>query len=401
MPCLPVPIGNFREKLTRERAIILARISKATPMLIDHIKRFVPREYVVVRGLATEQGQAVIRICGTLIFAAYMMVAPGSPKNSALFSIALEILAVQAVFAVIVLYSVFRWVAHSPVRLGMTVAIDQIILGILLLRTGELGAPLGVIPVALIFGSAIRYGRLYGLGSWLTAMAFLVLSTFDAFKTPGQADVSSSVAIAITILPIYLFRLIDPVAVAGRIDYLTRLKNRQVFDELNKELCIRAAGSKLGGAVVILDLDGFKQINDKQGHHAGDEILILVAQWMFLELLPFGTPCRTGGDEFGLVIHDLKNDVALENALRRVLVHLTEAGHAFNSPLGASIGIYYVDAGASLTPRYTNTAADSLMFQAKTLGKGTIQTSKGRTFSDKGKVQTDDDPLPRRQIVTL
>lgn len=370
-------------------------------MLIDHIKRFVPREYVVVRGLATEQGQAVIRICGTLIFAAYMMVAAGTFKNSAAFSTALEILSVQAVFAVIVLHSVFKRVAHSTGRLGITVAVDQIILGILLLRTGELGAPLAVIPVALIFGSGIRYGRLYGLCSWSIAMSFLVLSTFDAFKRPGQADVPSSVAIAITFLPIYLFRLTDPVAVAGRIDYLTRLKNRQVFDELNKKLCLRAAGSKLGGAVVIFDLDGFKQINDKQGHDAGDKILILVAQWLYLELLPFGTPCRTGGDEFGLVVHDLKDAVALENALRRLLVHLTDAGNAFNSPLGASIGVYYVDAGASVTPHYTNSAADSLMFRAKKLGKGTIQTSKGRNFSDKGEVQTEDEPLPRRWIVAL
>ena len=89
----------------------------------------------------------------------------------------------------------------------------------------------------------------------------------------------------------------------ARTDELTGLPNRRSFTEMIEESIERAAlvGSPL--AILMIDLDGFKVVNDTLGHHTGDELLRMVAQRFSGTLAPGDVLARLGGDEFGVVVH--------------------------------------------------------------------------------------------------
>jgi diguanylate cyclase (GGDEF)-like protein len=86
----------------------------------------------------------------------------------------------------------------------------------------------------------------------------------------------------------------------ARTDQLTGLANRRVFDETLSRLTTREAGGEL--CVSLLDLDHFKEFNDRNGHPAGDALLREAARVWQLELRPGDVLCRLGGEEFGLLL---------------------------------------------------------------------------------------------------
>jgi diguanylate cyclase (GGDEF)-like protein len=179
-----------------------------------------------------------------------------------------------------------------------------------------------------------------------------------------------------------------------RTDSLTGLRNRISFDELIDEACNSAVTAKRDSAVILLDLDGFKQINDVQGHDGGDLVLKHVAYWLSVELSQYGTAARFGGDEFAVIANSMQSRAELEAALERFLERTAEVGRLFDRPLGASIGVYYLDAGVATTSRFAFKAADQLMYRAKTLGKNQYVTSTNRAFSKIGELVEPSLPLP-------
>lgn len=149
-------------------------------------------------------------------------------------------------------------------------------------------------------------------------------------------------------------------------DPLTGLPNRRAFFRLAAALLTDAAGKPL--VAIVLDLDGFKQVNDRYGHAAGDQVLISVAQ----RLTAFAGDnlvARLGGDEFaGLLASPTVDRRWLEHASRR----LYEAVAA-PIPLGtrtvrvtASVGLAPVYGPAQLTDALCR--ADAAMYQAKSVG---------------------------------
>jgi diguanylate cyclase (GGDEF)-like protein len=104
----------------------------------------------------------------------------------------------------------------------------------------------------------------------------------------------------------------------AHIDSLTNLNNRlgliTFFDNLNT----KAYDQNKILAVAMLDLDNFKMINDIHGHAAGDELLILLAQRLQLNLKKTDYIARLGGDEFLIVFTDLSNKIELDNILTRL-----------------------------------------------------------------------------------
>ena len=101
---------------------------------------------------------------------------------------------------------------------------------------------------------------------------------------------------------------------------------------------------------------------------------------MSVELGKFGVPARFGGDEFAVVIEDLKSRVELETALSAFLKRTGEVGKLFESPLGASIGVFYIEPAAAMSSRSAFKAADQLMYKAKQLGKNQFVTSASNLF---------------------
>jgi diguanylate cyclase (GGDEF)-like protein/PAS domain S-box-containing protein len=153
-------------------------------------------------------------------------------------------------------------------------------------------------------------------------------------------------------------------------DALTELPNRRLFlDRLGQAL---AAAGRKGRRVALLfiDLDGFKQVNDRHGHEVGDALLRQVAARMATSLRAEDTVARLGGDEFGALLIDVQQ---VEDAVvvAHKLLAATEGAPAalgIASELGASIGVALFpddgdDADALLR------AADDAMYRVKSAGK--------------------------------
>ena len=157
-------------------------------------------------------------------------------------------------------------------------------------------------------------------------------------------------------------------------DPLTGLQNRRCFHEKLKAAIAETAEGQSGFALVYLDLDGFKQVNDSLGHEAGDQVLRLTAG-RILDCAAHPTDCfRMGGDEFTLLIDNSATPVsrAREIAgclLREISQPMQIAGQT--TAVGASIGIALFPADGR-DEEGILTAADHRMYAAKRGGRNRI-----------------------------
>lgn len=168
-------------------------------------------------------------------------------------------------------------------------------------------------------------------------------------------------------------------------DMLTGLPNRRLFiDRLEQALAhARRFGGRVG--MLFIDLDGFKSINDRFGHQAGDEALVLIANRIKLLLREVDSAARLGGDEFGIVLPDvaLLEDVKLvgEKVLHEVRQPFIM--RAVSCALGASIGIAaYPDHGETADELISR--ADKAMYQVKKNGKGGVDIYRRRVSAKGG-----------------
>lgn len=118
-------------------------------------------------------------------------------------------------------------------------------------------------------------------------------------------------------------------------DPLTGLHNRRAFEQRLAEELSRARRTKRGFTVLVVDLDDFKLINDSRGHQTGDLVLCAVATALTSTFREHDVVCRTGGDEFMVILPDA-NRVDLGSALARLERRLAIADDGF--PVLASIG---------------------------------------------------------------
>ncbi|MHB1604920.1 MAG: EAL domain-containing protein [Leptospirales bacterium] len=107
-------------------------------------------------------------------------------------------------------------------------------------------------------------------------------------------------------------------------DPLTGLFNRRVFKDRIEQALLRSGRSQERIAVGILDLDGFKGVNDRLGHPKGDELLILVARRLEGVLRKTDTLARLGGDEFGLLLMNLNEDGSTQDLFNKIVNSLLD-----------------------------------------------------------------------------
>ena len=154
-------------------------------------------------------------------------------------------------------------------------------------------------------------------------------------------------------------------------DSLTGLPNRALFTDRVQHALERATRDPNSSlAVIFLDLDDFKNINDSLGHGAGDELLVGVAGRLGQTLRPVDTAARLGGDEFGVLLEDTTTE-APQLVANRLLEALEQpfALHGKQVHVRASIGIAINTSPAS-TPEDLLRNADLAMYMAKQRGKG-------------------------------
>jgi diguanylate cyclase (GGDEF)-like protein len=159
----------------------------------------------------------------------------------------------------------------------------------------------------------------------------------------------------------------------ARYDELTALPNRVNFrDEMERLLAISHSAARLS-ALLFIDLDQFKQVNDTLGHPCGDELLCAVADRLREMLRPEDFVARFGGDEFVVFQQNIKSEDDAAGLARRIVDRLSERYQIDNHlvEIGASIGIAMTaPPGISADTLMKN--ADMALYRAKADGRGTF-----------------------------
>jgi len=157
-------------------------------------------------------------------------------------------------------------------------------------------------------------------------------------------------------------------------DFLTGLPNRAYFSEILAHSIALSGRSHSKLAVMFLDLDGFKKINDTLGHEAGDLLLQGVAQRLGETVRQSDVVARIGGDEFILLLENIASPENAASVAKKIIANLATPFDLNGTPgrVGASIGI-------ALYPQHGESAeellrrADEAMYQSKQSGKNTYR----------------------------
>jgi diguanylate cyclase (GGDEF)-like protein len=163
-------------------------------------------------------------------------------------------------------------------------------------------------------------------------------------------------------------RLTEDMTHLARHDLLTNLPNRGLLlDRVEHALQMsRRRGTRI--ALLFIDLDGFKPVNDRFGHAAGDAVLVDVAQRLRECVRQSDTVARLGGDEFAILLEDV-HPPEVSTACDRALAALSRGAHVAGHQLSlsASIGVAFGDSSETAESMLRN--ADLAMYEAKSRGK--------------------------------
>ena len=164
-------------------------------------------------------------------------------------------------------------------------------------------------------------------------------------------------------------------------DPLTGLLNRRAFERSLEEHLARGARYGHAGAVLVVDLDDFKEVNDTLGHSAGDELIVRVAGALATRLRDSDTLARLGGDEFAILTPT--GDRTEAEQLADSLLEVVRRERAARGPGGrerpitASIGVAPLEGSQSLSAEEALINADLAMYDAKEAGRDRSETYGG------------------------
>ena len=176
-------------------------------------------------------------------------------------------------------------------------------------------------------------------------------------------------------------------------DSLTGLSNRGLFlDRLQQALLRQREEDPKKLAIFFIDIDFFKEINDKFGHHAGDELLKILAERLKLSCRSEDTLCRYGGDEFTLLMHPVHSLQEVENLAQRILESMSVPFKLSKNDVNITISM-----GIALSDRHHNRPEDILqdgdfaLYQSKTSGRNQYKIfdeRMRRTVMDQSKLES-------------
>lgn len=228
--------------------------------------------------------------------------------------------------------------------------------------------------IAILGGIAV--GLIISLG--LSERYSIVYPSLEIHGDPGEYFI---VILAIVISGIWAVvnaeqnrRNLEQVHYNALHDYLTGLPNRALLqDRLAQIIRQQKRKPDYHYAVLFIDLDGFKNVNDTLGHHWGDILIIETGKRLQKILRPFDAIARLGGDEFILVLTELRNVAEAAAVAERVQAEIQEPFQLSEGPvtISASIGIVYGAGYEQIDDLFID--ADLAMYRAKALGKAQCQ----------------------------
>jgi diguanylate cyclase (GGDEF)-like protein len=157
-------------------------------------------------------------------------------------------------------------------------------------------------------------------------------------------------------------------------DYLTKLPNRHLLHNRLEQALVKANESKLLVGLLYIDLDNFKSVNDQSGHNVGDNLLAKAAERISACVRSSDTTARIGGDEFMVVMEELKDILTLEKTCQKILIELEK-------PFLIDSNVFYISSsiGVTIYPEDSKNTkellvyADQAMYEAKKLGRNRYQ----------------------------
>jgi diguanylate cyclase (GGDEF)-like protein len=157
-------------------------------------------------------------------------------------------------------------------------------------------------------------------------------------------------------------------------DYLTGLPNRRLFLDIVNLRVAEARRNINKLAILYMDLDKFKEVNDTFGHETGDELLKEVAKRLKLSIRESDTVARVGGDEFNIILSNITHTEDITTVAQKIIDSFHEnfiiSGHEFHITTSIGIGIYPDDSEEiEALFRY----ADQAMYKVKEMGRNTFQ----------------------------
>ncbi len=157
-------------------------------------------------------------------------------------------------------------------------------------------------------------------------------------------------------------------------DYLTNISNRAYFHDTLKKSIMRVKRSKATLAVMCLDIDHFKFINDQYGHDIGDLLLQSISQKLTCILREDDLISRMGGDEFSIILQDIPTKINVVNVAQKILNAVSEPLelNSIKIEVTTSIGIAFFDTD-SMNMDDLLKAADTAMYEAKSEGRNNFQ----------------------------
>lgn len=209
---------------------------------------------------------------------------------------------------------------------------------------------------------------LLAAGTWYEA-DLIAGATYSAAWIPfWNAGVRFAFFVIIANLLARQRRILDAQRDLAEVDPLTGLANSRRFLAVLETEVARSARYRRSVSLAYLDLDGFKDVNDRLGHLTGDELLAAVGRALRDQVRKTDLPARLGGDEFAILFPET-DAVAVRDAMDHLRSRLQDTVDARGWPVGFSAGVYTstgeVGTGEELIRR-----ADELMYEVKRSGKG-------------------------------
>jgi diguanylate cyclase (GGDEF)-like protein len=277
--------------------------------------------------------------------------------------------------------------APMQARRVLSLLMDQGLCAVMLSRNGEIFGPFLCMPMWIAIGSALRYGGRYlYIGSGAGAV-FVLAAVVTGEYWQRNPDVAIGLVIAVVFIPVYAHVLAvhleqarreqqvraDRLEEEAHTDPLTGLPNRRAFVQKIDELFTTPGSTLFSSAVMIVDLDGFKAVNDKGGHGEGDAFLRRTADCLRQCVRADDVIAPLGGDEFAVLVRRVRDDAGVQRIAESIVNGISALPALPGVRVGASIGIVQLPNPRISTPEDAILCADALMYEVKRNGKGAFR----------------------------
>lgn len=334
--------------------------------------------------LGGEMGHACFRFAGTLVFVVYVAIAHWAGHIADLRNAVTGIAAYLGFGAIWIGVVGFSLLTFRSRRM-ISIVLDQAVFAFAVYQGGDVLAPVLWAPVVMAIGNGMRNGpRFAKLSAVLGGVCIGGALWLSPYWHAGKL-VTEGIVLSIIVLPWYTLLLSEQIAQAkremqqraarfesaSRTDSLTGLMNRAGFFQCLQKLIQDIARNGTRSAVMLLDLDGFKGVNDVCGHGTGDDVLKCVANRLHDCVDAADKVARLGGDEFGIVVADASDLRELERLAQSIIesiaaIHVHGQG---DMRIGASVGICLLPDDDCHDESSVMETADRLMYKAKKAGK--------------------------------